>query len=204
MTTSTPGYAAIKKRQQDTWAAGNYARVETRLTIVSERLAEAVDLHAGQRVLDVACGRGNSAIAAARRNCEVTGVDFVPELLAHGRKRAAVEGLDIDFREGDAEALPLPDGTFDAVLSTFGAMFASDQETTATELLRVCRPGGKIGMANWTPDGFIGSRFRLVTSNVSPPPGLKPPSRWGKEAGPRELLGDGISEFRIERCHFIF
>ena len=204
MTPPTPDYAAIKERQQATWAAGNYARVETRLTVVSERLAEAVDLRAGQRVLDVACGSGNTAIAAARRNCEVTGVDFVPELLAHGRKRAAVEGLDIAFREGDAEALPFADGAFDAVLSTFGAMFAPDQETTASELLRVCRQGGTIGMANWTPDGFIGNGFRLVATSVPPPPGLKPPSRWGTESGLEELLGDGISDVRIERRDFTF
>jgi ubiquinone/menaquinone biosynthesis C-methylase UbiE len=204
MATSTPDYVAIKQRQRATWAAGNYARVETRLTVVSETLCEAVDLHAGQRVLDVACGSGNTALAAARRNCEVTGVDFVPELLEHGRTRAAVEGLDVDFREGDAEALPFADGSFDAVLSTFGAMFAPDQETTAAELLRVCRPGGKIGMANWTPEGFIGNGFRLVASYVPPPPGLKPPSRWGTEAGLRELLGDGVSDVRIEPRVFTF
>jgi len=152
-----------------------------------------------ERVLDVACGSGNAALAASRRFADVVGVDYVPELLAHGRERAAAEGLEVEFVEGDAQALPFGDASFDVVLSTFGAMFAPDQERTAAELMRVCRPQGRIGMANWTPDGLIGGgMFATIARHAPPPPGVKPPSLWGTEERLRELFADGISELRIE------
>jgi ubiquinone/menaquinone biosynthesis C-methylase UbiE len=173
---------------QATWAGGHYAVVATMFTIVGEQLCEALDLRAGQDVLDVATGSGNTAIAAARRFTNVTGVDFVPALLDRGRERAAVEGLRIDFREGDAEALPLPDASYDVVLSTFGVMFAPDHAEAATELRRVLRPGGCIGLANWVPEGTVGEMFRTVSKHVPPPPGLTPPTTWGTEEHLRELF----------------
>ena len=166
---------------------------------MSEHLCEAVDLRAGWEVLDVATGSGNTALAAARRFCEVTGVDFVPALLERGRERAAAERLPVTFLEGDAEALPFPDAAFDAVLSTFGVMFAPDQERAAAELLRVCRPGGKIGLANWPPDGLAAQNVRTVGAHVPPPPGLRPPTRWGTEEGLRELFADQISALQVQR-----
>jgi SAM-dependent methyltransferase len=183
----------IKQRQQAAWASGDYAAVGTRLLPTAELLAEAVDLRAGERVLDVACGNGNAALAAARRFCHVTGVDYVPALLERARARAEAEGLDVSFEEGDAEALPYPDGSFDVVLSTCGAMFAPDQERTAAELLRVCRPGGRIGMVNWTPDSYVGELFRTIGRYVPPPPGLRPPVQWGDEARLRELFGPAVT-----------
>jgi ubiquinone/menaquinone biosynthesis C-methylase UbiE len=154
-----PSLTAIKDRQQKTWTSGDYARIGNTLVIIGELLCEAVDVRAGDKILDVATGSGNTAISAARRFCEATGIDYVPELIEHARKRAEVEGLEITFGVGDAEDLPYPDASFDVVLSTLGVMFAPDQEKVAEELLRVCRPGGKIGLANWTPDGFIGNMF---------------------------------------------
>ena len=200
----TPDFVAIKGRQQQTWASGDYSSVGTTLVIVAEQLCEAVDLRPGQRVLDVATGSGNAAIAAARRFCEVTGIDYVPALLERARERAAAERLTVTFQEGDAEQLPVPDGSFDVVLSTLGAMFAPDQERTARELLRVCRPGGTIGMANWTPEGWIGQMFRVNGRHVPPPAGLKGPPLWGTEARLRELFGDGISSLEVTRRHFVF
>jgi ubiquinone/menaquinone biosynthesis C-methylase UbiE len=178
----------IKGRQREMWAAGDYAAVATPLLIVSELLCEAADLRAGSRVLDVATGSGNTALGAARRRCEVTGVDYVPALLERARERAAAERLEIRFDEGDAENLPYADGAFDAVLSTFGVMFAPDQQRAAAELLRVCRPGGRIGLANWTPEGFVGQWFQLTARYAPPPPGVKPPLLWGTEAGLRDLF----------------
>jgi SAM-dependent methyltransferase len=188
-----PDLGAIKGRQRQVWASGDYAAVGTRILIMSELLCEAVDLRAGQLVLDVATGSGNAALAAARRGCEVTGVDYVPSLLERARVRARAEGLPVTFREGDAEQLPFPDASFDVVLSVVGVMFAPDQERAARELLRVCRPGGKIGLANWTPDGFNAEMTRVMTRYVPPPPGLNPPvqHRRGRHGGLAEQLSGG-------------
>jgi SAM-dependent methyltransferase len=194
----------IKNRQQQTWASGDYAVVGSTLVLMGERLCEAVDLRAGQRVLDVATGNGNAALSAARRFGEVTGIDYVPALLERGRERAAAEGLEVTFTEGDAEDIPFPDASFDVVLSTVGCMFAPDQEKTAGEMLRVCRPGGKLGMANWTPDGFIGQMFRVSSRYSPPPPGLKPPVLWGTEERLRELFGEGVASLRAKRRSFVF
>lgn len=194
-----PDLRAIKARQQVTWSSGDYSRVGNTIVLPAELLCEAVDVRAGQRVLDVATGNGNAALAAARRFCDVTGIDYAPNLLADGRRRAEVEGLSIDFREGDAEALPFADASFDVVLSTFGAMFAPDQAAVARELPRVCRPGGKIGMANWTPKGYIGHLFRTMGRHVPPPSGVEAPTRWGDEAAVRELFGDRVSDLRVTR-----
>jgi SAM-dependent methyltransferase len=163
-----------------------------------------VDLRAGERVLDVATGSGNAAIAAARRFCDVSGVDYVPALLDRARERAAAEHYAIEFREGDSEAIPYPDASFDVVLSTLGAMFAPDQEQAARELLRVCRPGGRIGLVNWTPEGFIGEMFKVTGRHVPPPAVLKPPVLWGTEARLRELFGDGIASLTLTRRAFMF
>lgn len=180
---SVPDFAAIKARQKAAWSSGDYAVVGTTLQIVGETLCEAADLRAGERVLDVAAGNGNSTLAAARRWCEVTSTDYVPALLERGRERAAAERLHaIDFREADAEALPFDDGQFDAVLSTFGCMFAPNAPRVAAELLRVCRPGGRIALANWTPEGFIGQLFRVVGRHVPPPAGATLPALWGTRA----------------------
>jgi SAM-dependent methyltransferase len=181
------------------WSQGDFAKIGNRAQIVGEHLCEAVDVIPGERVLDVACGSGNGAIAAARRFAEAVGVDYVPELLANGRERAAAEGLEVEFVEGDAQALPFEDSSFDVVISSFGAMFAPDQKKTAAELLRVTRSGGRIGMANWTPDGLIGGGlFAIIAKHAAPPPGIEPPPRWGSEERARELFGDGASELRFE------
>jgi len=185
--------ATIKQRQQAAWAAGDYAAVGTRLLLTAELLCEAVDLRAGELVLDVACGNGNASLAAARRFCQVVGVDYVPALLDRARQRARAEGLEVSFQEADAEALPFPDASFDAVLSTCGAMFAPDQEQTAAELLRVCRPGGRIGMVNWTPDSYVAELFQAIGRYVPPPPGLRPPVLWGDEERLRELFGAEVT-----------
>lgn len=174
-----PDYAAIKQKQQGTWASGDYAVVGTTLQIVGESLCEAVDLAAGERVLDVAAGNGNASLAAARRYAEVTSTDYVDALLTRGKERAAADRLKMAFQTADAEALPFPDGSFDVALSTFGVMFTPDQEKAAAELRRVVRKGGRIGLANWTPEGFIGSLFRTLGRHVPPPPGVKSPALWG-------------------------
>jgi SAM-dependent methyltransferase len=179
----------IKQRQQATWASGDYAAIGSRFPLIAELLCEAVDLRAGERVLDVACGNGNAALAAARRFCQVTGIDYVPALLERARLRAHAEGLEAAFEEADAEDLPFPDGSFDAVLSTCGAMFAPDQERTAGELLRVTRPGGRIGMVNWTVDSYVGELFQVIGRYLPPPPGLRPPVLWGSQERLRELFG---------------
>src|SRR3954449_1308023 len=166
---------ALKARQQGAWSSGDYAIIGTTLQIVGEMLCEALDLRAGQRVLDVAAGNGNASLAAARRWCDVVATDYVPALLDRARERAAAERLDIEFREADAEALPFADGSFDVVMSTFGVMFTPDQGKAAAELVRVCKPGGKIGLANWTPEGFIGQLFKTIGKHVQPPAGAKSP-----------------------------
>jgi SAM-dependent methyltransferase len=185
--------ATVKQRQQAAWASGDYAAVGARFPLTAELLCEAVDLRAGERVLDVACGNGNAALAAARRFCDVTGIDYVPALLDRARLRATAEGLEATFQEADAEDLPFSDGEFDAVLSTCGAMFAPDQERTAHELLRVCRPGGRIGMVNWTPDSYVGALFRAIGRYVPPPPGVLPPVLWGTEERLRDLFGPEVT-----------
>ena len=203
-TPQTPDLATIKGRQQKAWSSGDYGKVGVTLLVMGEQLAEAVDLRSGQRVLDVACGNGNSSLAAARRFCNVTGIDYVHVLLEEGRKRADAEGLAVDFMEGDAENLPFEDGSFDVVLSTLGVMFAPDQEQAASELLRVVKPGGRIGMVNWAPDGYVGDLFRTMGKYVPPPAGLKPPFRWGTEEGLDELLGDGIDSLQTRRRSFVW
>lgn len=198
---------AVKQGQQHMWSQGDFSVIATTQQIVGENLCETVDVFPGERVLDVACGSGNTAIAAARRFAEVTSIDYVPALLDRARERAAAERLEIDFVEGDAEALPFDDSSFDCVLSTFGAMFAPDQERAAAELLRVCRPGGRIGMSNWTPTGFVGKVFATTTSHLmpdGPPPGVKPPPLWGTEERLRELFGDEVTELVVHPRECVF
>ena len=196
--------AAVKARQQATWSSGDYSVVGTTLQITGEALCEAVDLRSGERVLDVACGNGNAALAAARRFARVTGIDYVPALLVRAGSRATADGVALELREGDAEDLPFPDGAFDVVLSTFGVMFAPDQDRAAREMLRVCRHGGRVGLASWTPDGFIGQVFRLLASHVPPPPGLRGPSQWGTEERLAELFAGEVREIRTQRREFTF
>ena len=186
--------AAVKSRQRATWSSGDYSMIGTTIQLVGERLCEAVDLRAGRRVLDVAAGNGNASLAAARRFGTVVSTDYGPHLLARGRARAAAERLPIEFREADAEMLPFEDASFDYVLSVFGIMFTPDQARTASELLRVCRPGGKIGLANWTPEGFIGQMFKVVGRHAPPPSGLASPLKWGTESGLRELFGEKAAD----------
>jgi SAM-dependent methyltransferase len=197
--TAPPDLAAVKARQQTMWASGDYAAVAARIVPMAEQLAEAAGLRPGDRVLDVATGSGNAALAAARYGCEVTGVDYVPGLLERARERAAAEGLQVTFAEGDAEDLAFGDASFDAVLSALGVMFAPDQERAAAELVRVCRPGGTIGLVNWTPGGFVGQLLKTVARHVPPPAGVRPPSLWGTEARLRELLGHAVSRLEITR-----
>ena len=199
-----PNLSTIKDRQQKTWTSGDYARIGNTLVIMGELLCEAVNVHAGDKILDIATGSGNTAISAARRFCDVTGIDYVPELIEYARERAGVEGVQITFDVGDAEDLPYPDASFDVVLSTLGVMFAPDQEKAAKELLRVCRSGGKIGLANWTPDGFAGEMGSLFGRYLPPSPGLKPPVLWGTEERLRELLGSGAGRLRTVRRSFVF
>ena len=203
-TTTTPDLAAVKARQQATWASGDYHAVAARIQITSEHLADSADLHAGWRVLDVAAGSGNTSIAAARLGTHVTGVDYVPSLLERGRERAKAEGFDIEFVEGDAEALPVDDASFDAVISVFGSMFAPDHVKTAQEMLRACRPGGTIAVASWTPSGFIGQMFKTISKHVPPPAGVQPPPLWGTEEHLREIFGDDIVSLETEECTYTF
>jgi SAM-dependent methyltransferase len=189
----TPDLATIKNRQQATWASGDFAIIGVTLQIVGETLAEAVDIRAGERVLDVAAGNGNASLAAARRFADVTSTDYVPQLLEKGRVRAAAEELDIHFRVADAEELPFDNESFDAVLSTYGVMFTPNHAQSASEMLRVTRKGGRIGLANWTPSGFIGQLFKIVGSYLPPPAGLKSPALWGTNQYLDELFGDHAS-----------
>jgi SAM-dependent methyltransferase len=199
----TVDYDTIKTRQQATWASGDYAVIGTTLQIVGETLCEPVDVAARDRVLDVAAGNGNASLAAARRGCEVTATDYVAALLDGALARAASEGVRIDAQAADAEALPFPDNSFDIVLSTFGVMFSPNQERAAAELLRVTRPGGRIGLANWTPTGFIGQMFKIVGRHVPPPAGITSPLAWGTEARLAELFG-GAAQIAVQPRHFVF
>jgi ubiquinone/menaquinone biosynthesis C-methylase UbiE len=194
--------AAVKRSQQAMWASGDFGVVAALIHIVAEQLVDSVDPPAGSRVLDVAGGTGNAAIAAARAGGKVTCTDYVPALLDRGRRRAEAEGFDIAFEPADAEALPYGDGEYDVVLSVFGSMFAPDQPQAARELLRVCRPGGLIGLASWTPEGFLGDWFRATAAHVPPPAGVASPLRWGSEDAIAELLGDGVASLEARRRMF--
>jgi len=195
---------AVKAKQQAAWASGDYSVVAAQIMPMAENLIDAADMPAGARVLDVAGGSGNAAIAAARAGCDVLCTDYVPSLLERARERAAAEHLDIELQEADAEALPFDDASFDGVTSVVGVMFAPDQERAAAEMLRVCRPGGTIALASWTPDSFVGDVFRLVGSHVPPPPGVKPPGLWGTEERLQELLGSGLASMGAVRRMFVF
>lgn len=199
-----PDFEAIKARQKTIWDSGNYAILGTTLQIVGESLCEAIDLRAGDRVLDVAAGNGNASLAAARRYAEVTSTDYVASLLEKGRARAAADGLAIEYKVADAENLPFDDESFDVVLSTFGVMFAPNQDRAASEMLRVTRPGGRIGLANWTPAGLLGSVLKTVGKFAPPPPGLKPPMLWGTEPRMVELFGPKAADIKVERKQFVF
>ncbi|MDN7141251.1 class I SAM-dependent methyltransferase [Pseudomonas sp. JQ170] len=195
---------ALKTRQQAAWASGDYAVIGTTLQLVGERLAEACDLRWDEQVLDVAAGNGNATLAAARRGCRVLSTDYVPELLKRGEERARAEHLSVEFQVADVEALPFGDGAFDAVVSTFGVMFAPDQAQAAKELGRVCRSGGRIGLANWTPQGFVGQMFKTLGRHVPPPAGAQPPSRWGDEEQLRSLFADTLGKITVSRQQFNF
>ena len=197
-----PDFEAIKQRQQQAWASGDFHVVAAMIVPTAEHLVDTADLHAGWRVLDVATGSGNAAIAAARLGATAVGVDYVPALLERGRERAAAEGLEVELLEGDAEALPFPDASFDAVTSVFGSMFAPNHAQAAAELLRVVRPGGRIALASWTPDGFIGDLFRTVAAHVPPPAGVPSPMLWGTESYLRELFGEEICSLEVEEQTF--
>ena len=195
---------ALKNRQQAAWTSGDYAVIGTTLQIVGEQLAEACDLHTDEQVLDVAAGNGNATLAAARRGCIVTSTDYVAGLLERGAERAHAERLQVAFQVADAENLPFDDASFDAVLSTFGVMFTPDQAQAASELTRVCRPGGRIGLANWTPEGFIGQVFKTLGRYLPPPAGVQPPSRWGVEANLHTLFGEMASTISVTPRVFNF
>jgi SAM-dependent methyltransferase len=200
VTTARADLSVIKARQQKTWASGDFAVVASRIVLASELLADAADLRAGWKVLDVACGNGNATLAAARSGTHALGIDYVPELLEGGRGRAMAEGLDVEFRLGDAEDLPVPDTSFDAVLSVFGAMFAPDHQRAAGEIIRVTRPGGTVGLASWTPGGFIGEMFGVITRHVPGPPGVASPMLWGTGQHLSDLFGPAIADVRsVER-----
>lgn len=201
---ATPDLVAIKAKQQATWSSGDYAAVGTTLQIVGETLAEAMDLRPDARVLDVAAGNGNATLAAARRSCEVVSTDYVPSLLRAGAARAEAEQLTVAFREADAEDLPFEDSSFDHVMSTFGVMFTANQAAAADEMLRVCRSGGTIGLANWTPDSFIGAVFRTIARHVPPPAAVASPLDWGTEERLHALFGAQAKRIDITKRHFTF
>ncbi|ELZ01331.1 methyltransferase type 11 [Natrialba chahannaoensis JCM 10990] len=197
--TQSTDYAEVTKRQQETWATGDFNEIARQNVVMAEALCEAVDPHPGQRVLDIACGSGTAALVAGRRYCEVSGIDYVPELIDRANARAQANGQQIDFRVGDAQDMPFPDDTFDVVLSVYGVQFAADQEQAARELLRVCKPGGKIGLAGPTPEGWSGDWFEAHAQYVPPPPGVESPLRWGTAEGIEELLGAGIRSIENTR-----
>lgn len=199
-----PDFAAIKKRQQATWASGDYAAIGTTLQIVGETLAEAADVRADEAVLDVCAGNGNASLAAARRHAVVMSTDYVQSLLDKGRARAEADGLPIQFRLADVEALPFDDASFDLVMSTFGVMFAPDHRRAASEMLRVLRPGGRIALANWTPAGFVGRLFKVIGAHVAPPAGVQSPALWGTEPHIVELFGAQAEKIQCQRRNFNF
>src|SRR5690242_15054019 len=203
-TPAASDFSAVKTRQQSAWSSGDYAVIGTTLQIVGEELCEALDLHSGERVLDVAAGNGNVSLAAARRWCDVVSTDYVPALLEHAGERAAADRLPIEFRQADAEDLPFPNASFDAVVSTFGVMFTPDQDRAAEELIRVCKPGGRIGLANWTPDGFIGHVFKAIGKYVPPAAGVKSPALWGTRARLAELFGPHVAAIAAAPRMFAF
>ena len=192
--TSTTELEMLKAKQQKMWSSGDYGKVAWLTVPLADQLCESANLRPGSTMLDVATGTGHVAIAAARRFCQATGIDYVPELVDTAHARATAEGLDIEFREADAENLPFPDASFDYVMSAIGVMFTADHQRAARELLRVCKPGGKVAVANWTPTGFVGQMLKTVGRYAPPPPGAQPPTRWGDEAAMRDLLADGSSE----------
>jgi len=199
-----PELVALKMRQQAAWSAGDYAVVGTTLQIVGETLCETLDVHAGERVLDVAAGNGNAALAAARRGCDVVATDYVPSLLERARERAHADGLAMAFHPADAEALPFQEAEFDAVVSTFGVMFVADHQRAASELLRVCRPNGRIGLANWTPEGFIGQVFKAISMHVPPPKGARSPAMWGTRNHIADLFRTGATSIKVVERSFNF
>jgi SAM-dependent methyltransferase len=199
-----PDLIALKGRQQIAWSTGNYAVVGTTLQIVGEQLCESMDLRSGSTVLDVAAGNGNASLAAARRWCTVTSTDYVPSLLESGRARANADGLTITFQEADAESLPFADGSFDNVMSTFGVMFTPNQGQAAAEMARVCKSGGRIGLANWTPESFIGQLFKTIGKYIPPAPGVKSPSQWGTRERMEELFADSASDITVTSRDFVF
>jgi SAM-dependent methyltransferase len=199
-----PDYAAIKAKQQTAWGSGDYAVIGSTLNIVGEQLAEAADINPGERVLDVAAGNGNATLAAARRFAEVTSTDYVGDLLEKGRVRTEAEGMRVAFRQADVDALPFDNGSFDAVVSTFGCMFAPNQAATASEMARVCRSGGRIAMANWTPDSFIGALFKVIGKHVPPPAGVQSPALWGSRERLEALFGPTAAKIEIETRAFNF
>jgi ubiquinone/menaquinone biosynthesis C-methylase UbiE len=201
---AAPDLGALKTKQRAAWSSGDYAIVGSTLQIVGEQLCEALDLKSGSKVLDVAAGNGMVSLAAARRWCEVISTDYVPDLLERGKARAAAEGWSIKFMEADAEDLPFQDDQFDVVLSTFGVMFTPNQEQAAAELLRVCRPKGKIGLANWTPDGFIGQVFKTLGKYLPPPAGARSPAMWGTRTRLAEMFDAGASSIKAESRIFNF
>lgn len=199
-----PDFDAIKKKQQAMWASGNYGKVGSTLQITGENLCETMDISSGETVLDVAAGNGNATLAAARRYCRVTSTDYVQELLDQGKTRANVEGWHIEYQQADAEKLPFANTYFDNVVSTFGVMFAPNQAQAAAEMLRVCRPGGKIGLANWTPDGFIGRLFKIVGSYVAPPAGVQSPAAWGTQEFLQKHFGDAADDIVVTTKSYVF
>jgi ubiquinone/menaquinone biosynthesis C-methylase UbiE len=203
-TDATPDLAAVKARQQAAWSSGDYALIGATLQIVGEELCEALDLRSGETVLDVAAGNGNITLAAARRWCDVTSTDYVPALLDRGRARAAAEGWSIAFKEADAEALPFADSAFDVVVSTFGVMFTPNQDKAAAEMLRVCKRGGRIGLANWTPEGVIGQLFKTIGKHLPPPAGVKSPALWGTRARIEELFGKSAAAIETLPRNYVF
>ena len=202
--TPAPDLKAVKAKQQAAWSSGDYAVIGTTLQIVGEQLAEAMDLRAGQKVLDIAAGNGNVTLAAARRWCEVTSTDYVEPLLSRGRKRAEAEGLQVNFQFADAEDLPFADASFDAVVSTFGAMFCPDQDRTAAEMVRVCKSGGRIGLANWTPESFVGNLFKTIGKYLPPPSGVKSPAIWGTRGWVEAAFAPAASKVNAESRRFMF